>query len=65
MAKLNYDRDVKTLLNQVQKLYSGEKLTIKNPTEKWVLYIGADEACNGTLREIFCYLQGMLRVLTD
>lgn len=62
MAKLNYDRDVKGLVVKLKKLYDG-KVELKSKVDKYVLIIDDETVSDGTLREAYCYILGMLKVL--
>ena len=61
MAKLNYDRDVKCIVKDV-KTASGWDIVVRNPSDKWVLYIDGTAILAGNLREVYCYLLGMKKV---
>ena len=62
MAKLNYDKDVKNLVNRVNELIEG-KVEIRSKVDTWVLLCNKAAVYEGTLREIYCYLKGMLLIL--
>lgn len=64
MAKLNYDRDVKPLMREVDAKIDA-KLSIRNVDTKWLLYMNQDNAYEGTLREVYCYLLGMQKMLEN
>lgn len=69
-TRLNYDRDVKPLVNKLQKPFEeakGSKLQMRSTNDKWYIYrvrhYGQDELCSGTLRECYCFLLGMEEIL--
>lgn len=62
MAKLNYDRDVRPLMKLVDAKVDA-KLSIRNVDIKWMLYMDAEMVYEGTLREVYCYLLGMHKIL--
>lgn len=62
MAKLNYDRDVRPLMKEVDAKVD-PKLSIRNVDIKWLLYMDQEMVYEGTLREVYCYLLGMQRIL--
>ena len=64
MAKLNYDRDVKPLMREVDAKIDA-KLSIRNVDIKWLLYMNQDNVYEGTLREVYCYLLGMQKMLEN
>lgn len=70
MAKLNYDRDVKTLVNKLQDSYknsTGYKLQVREAADKWVVNSinnsASAELCRGTLRECYCFLLGIQEII--
>ncbi len=62
MAKLNYERDVKPLARHIDSLYD-KSVAIRNVVDGWCLFIDNNQIYCGTLRECFCYLKGMEKVL--
>ena len=62
MAKLNYDRDVKPVAVKLKKLYDG-KVELKSKVDKYVLLVDEEVVSDGTLREAYCYMLGMLKIL--
>lgn len=70
MAKLNYERDVKTLVNKLNPQFESArncKLKMRNINEQWsVLQVGRsgeDTLITGTLRECYSFLLGMAEFL--
>lgn len=68
MAKLNYDRDVKGLEKSVNTDYQklcNKEVKVHEGIDKWELWIGGENTYIGTLREVYCQLLGMSRVLKN
>lgn len=66
MAKLNYEKDVRPLVAELQRQFfaaRNKKIIVKNQNEKWQLYFDTDQIYDGTLREVYCYLTGMSEFL--
>lgn len=70
MAKLNYDRDVKTLVNKIQSQFESTrnmKLRVRATGEKWIVVQYNDKVeellLDGTLRECYSFLLGMAEFL--
>lgn len=70
MAKLNYDRDVKTLVNKIQSQFESTrnmKLRVRATGEKWIVVQYNDKVeellLEGTLRECYSFLLGMAEFL--
>lgn len=70
MAKLNYDRDVKTLVNKLQTQFEASrnmKLRVRSTGDKWIVVQHNDKVeellIEGTLRECYSFLLGMAEFL--
>ena len=74
MAKLNYERDVRPLAKKLQSQFKaarGAELSIgasPDDATKWAVYQkwtngNKDVICEGTLRECYCFLNGMAEFL--
>ena len=70
MAKLNYDRDVKTLVNKLQTQFEASrnmKLRVRSAGDKWIVVQHNDKVeellIEGTLRECYSFLLGMAEFL--
>lgn len=74
MAKLNYDRDVRPLVKKMQSQFKaarGAELIVGSSSDdptKWAVYQkwsngNKDVLCDGTLRECYCFLNGMAEFL--
>lgn len=70
MAKLNYDRDVKTLVHKLQSQFQAVrymKLQVRQRGDKWIVVQTNDNTedtlIEGTLRECYSFLLGMAEFL--